>query len=392
MASRIEDVLNCLYIWTTAGVKFTLAILDRLVPQESALPPIVDRASSSSCATVPALPPATMAETAAYMAKSLFDLKAHVKAVPAVSLDPCDYVCLQELDRLQIVHRTRNEFSEDEYALNLDRLRASLITRVARPLIAFRQEVPGLRSLKAPKLYMMVRLREIGWRPGATQPFQAGARRLYKESFAMPASYFCCLVQLPKIFAKGVDALKHDGTSKFYLCLLRLPKEKLLPLLERMAIENGIDDEVLKVELKDAEGESDSGSDGSGDRGDRPRAALGGDILPPLLHREQEVQVPWWQSEWKRCWVVLHGARTKIWFDNSLGPGGMRRAWANCQQHGCGCIRTVSHDRNWFATALMLWHLHGVGQAEMTRQEHLSYWPSDADVDEALPSASFEDF
>ena len=79
----------------------------------------------------------------------------------------------------------------------------------------------------------------------------------------------------------------------------------------------------------------DDSSDESGDGGG---GADGGAPLPlppapgflPLLAPVVlEERVPWHLTEWKRCFVTLDGARTKVWFDNCSGPGGLRRGWCN---------------------------------------------------------------
>ena len=172
--------------------------------------------------------------------------------------------------------------------------------------------------------------------------------------------------------------IDHRRSSDVHKCLLRLPAEKLEPLLARLALEYR--EPILQEALKDAPASSASESSDDRDGDDegkpprrRPRRALDGDpgVLVPVVRAERDTNVPCWETERRRCWVILHDVRTKVWFDNYAGRDGRRRAWCNCQTHGCGCIRLASHDRNWFATALMLWHLHGLGKTEMSKREHL---------------------
>ena len=113
-------------------------------------------------------------------------------------------------------------------------------------------------------------------------------------------------------------------------------------------------------------------------------------VLPPLVDGVD--RVPWWETDWRRTWVSVYDVRCKVWFDNQSSPSGVRRGWANCPTCSAGCIRPVSHNRDWFATALALWVRRGTDQPH-DRREHLSWWPPlDSDVGQALAHASFENF
>ena len=49
-------------------------------------------------------------------------------------------------------------------------------------------------------------------------------------------------------------------------------------------------------------------------------------------------------------------------------------------------------NRDYFATAMWLWHAYGFGDEAMTRATHMDFWPTDADVREALPLCTYENF
>ena len=217
---------------------------------------------------------------------------------------------------------------------------------------------------------------------------------MYKESLARPIAYFVCLLAHQQVFEKAVVEIEHAQTSNYYRCLLDLGQDKLLQLVLH---QDGKDDAWFRKQLVGQgpdPGSDGSGSSSGGEEGRRRHRhlAITNDDALGVLAPELRTMVPWRETEWRRCWVDLDGHRHKVWFDNQSASSGVRRGWANCETHGCGCIRPVRVSRDWFATALSLWRAHGLERTDMTRQQHLSWWPEDADVEAAVARATFENF
>ncbi|CAK0867379.1 unnamed protein product, partial [Prorocentrum cordatum] len=312
------------------------------------------------------------------------------QSVDPMALDRCDFEALRLLEGCGVVQRTEDVFHESRYSINLDCIRQTTHVYLTRPLPLWRCELPRRPLMSLPKLCHMVRLRQDGWVPSAARAaVSPGGPGEYVEEFSRPVSYFVALRSCDAIFSKGVAEICQRRGSNYYKCLLRLDGDTLRAMMERLAVEDT--DDVFKALLKNVPDVTDSeasdlDADGAGCNPPRrrPRALQDGSacagILAPAVRQEREHNVPWWETEWRRCWVTLNGHRTKVWFDNFAGRNGRRRAWCNCPTHGCGKIRQVSHNRDWFATALMLWHLRGLGNTEITRHDHLQYWLADAEV------------
>jgi len=363
-------------------------------PDDSLLAPIAGpqaASSSSSQAGVPVFIEEVEARIP-FVLGELFVRRAHEEPVRFQDFPYMDYSIIDALAERGVIRVYTDDFGDSMISLNVGRLRQCSNMVVTSPQQALRTQLPG-QALSQPKLYHMIRLREQGWIPGdPTEAFVPIGPQVYRETLARPTSYFVCLLDHEAVFAKAVVEIQHDQSSNYYKCLLGLGQDKLLQMCLH---QDGKDDAWFRRQLVGRE--PDSGSDGSGSdegggarrRGQRHMPISADDalgVLAPVLR----TQVPWWETEWRRCWVSLDGHRHKVWFDNQSAPSGVRRGWANCAVHGCGCIRPVRESRDWFATALSLWRAHGHGRPGMPRQEHLGWWPDDAAVAAAVTRATFE--
>jgi len=397
MAARISDIMGVLFRWYVAGTQLTVTPLAIGSFEEmSALPPVVGSdPPSSSSAVVPVQPPAVGEQRIAAMLRELYGSGAQTNPLFLAQLSTCDVQAIDSLVERRLVNVEYTEFLEQRVSLNMDRLcRISNIV-LSRPVAATRCDLGG-GLFSQPKLHHMIRLREDGWYDGKPAvAYEPGGPQIYREQFSLSLPYFICLRERARIFAKGVPAIQHNQTSNYYRCLLKLSKEELAIVLPQILDKNDAWF-AEQLELVGKGGDGGDGSDGSGSDGGARRRRLPNRIEDtPVLPTDVSlaiVRVPWWETEFKRCYVDLYGCRTKIWFDNQSGADGKRRAWANCGTHGCGCLRVVRNSRNWMACALMLWHIHGKDQVGMTKQDHLRFWPEDADVEAALEHAVFEEF
>jgi len=309
--------------------------------------------------------------------------------VPISSLGGVCAATLGKCMELGLVDSRTDEFLEQQVAINS---RSVLQT----PIFALVDSTPVHRIAlygklwKLPKVYLMVRLHEVGWTAGEpTDPFELTSPFAYHAKVSRPIMYFVALILAADIFDKGVESIKHNGTHLYYSVLVHSPADKIMGLLARLEGEPN----AVKTELHELEDESESdSSDSDIDRRRRcaranpdPHAGLA--IVPHVDDR-----VPWWNSEWRRTVVTIGAETAKVYFDNESAGSGRRRGWCDCSLHGCGCIRPVRESRNFFAVWCFLWKAHGATDPHMTRSQHLKFSPSDEAVRAAMPSATFADF
>lgn len=89
---------------------------------------------------------------------------------------------------------------------------------------------------------------------------------------------------------------------------------------------------------------------------------------------------------WFRCYATLRDGTAwhKVWFDNCTGGTSRRRVFTNCQEHGCIKRKPTYGSPEDLLTAMSLWQRHASTQ-DVDRASHLSFWPSPADVQVAMP-------
>ena len=95
-----------------------------------------------------------------------------------------------------------------------------------------------------------------------------------------------------------------------------------------------------------------------------------------------------------RCWVSMgpDTGRFKVWFDNcSSSSGSTQRAWINCPVHGCIKYINVLDTRSRTCSALWLWRQRA-DIYDLSRAEHLEYWPDDSSVDGSMDLTVLEEF
>ena len=237
----------------------------------------------------------------------------------------------------------------------------------------------------------MFRLREDGWQPGNPKDsYKRGDEQLYWQRFDRPLTYFIALYSAERVFHKGVGEIKHNQKDMYYRILLTVKAEAILGLLTDF--ENKPEEQIVVRIKKNKDDDGPELSDGEGEPVPEPNGIplmnAPGPALPAIL----PPPVPWWETQWRRTWVLYRGTRAKVWFDNCCSNTSQRRGWSNCTVHGCGRIRPVWGTRNEFAVGMILWVRYGIDNPDISKQDHLRWVPDMDSVQAALPEASFEDF
>lgn len=394
------SILTSLFRWrtntvfqTVAPKQPTLAVEDR-TPM---LPPVIggSGASSSSSTAIVRVETPTQAQSG-QMTHALAYLYQSIGFNQEVCFDDINDIHWSALERLKSV---------GAIDIRIDEILRSMVSVVKAgvnfaPLYGLKDHMLAFRfvedrsALKSSKVYHMVRLHEEGWRPGQVEnDFRPGRPQLYNQNLKAPCSYFRALRECAMIFQKGALVIKHRQKDGYYQVLLKVGADKLQATL--LAIEN-LDAGAIKQAIIDAGGDAEDEEPEEPDQlcpgspGSNRLALLGGDLpaLPPAV---QPVAIPWRDSDFRRCRVLLGRTDIKVYFDNM--STGVRRGWADCKTHRCGCIRVIKDlDRNRFAVAMALWHRYGFNKTAMTRVEHLAFWPAVSDIEANLPNAQFIEF
>ena len=401
---HLDRLLSTLFAWSVGSIGTT--VVARPAGQIAALTgqvlePILDAprgpgasshsrsSAASSTDIVPYENEVSNPVQAAYVLGLLNERGAQNARVRFDSLANVNANTISELVKFGVLTLGVSEFGEQTVAIRPEAVTDVPAYGVRSPIPAYRV-ITSLPSKKHPKGLLLFRLHELGWLPeaGSTE-YTPDAAMLYKPGFSQPLSYFRSLYEASLIFGKGVPKIMYGKSDYYYKCLLDVDGPKLMPLLDGLEEQA---DEWLRnryralVPVKNKGDDGDGSSDGSGgDGGDAgggaivPVGGLGGILEPVVADR-----IPWWQTEWQRCWVTLNGQSCKVWFDNCCGANGIRRGWANCGTHRCGKLKPVVEDRDYFACALALWRNHGFGNDAMSRAEHMAFWPTDADIRAAI--------
>ncbi len=207
---------------------------------------------------------------------------------------------------------------------------------------------------------------------------------------AQPLSYFAALREVDNIFEKGVTSVEHGGLDAYYRCLLPLDEGALRSLPVGWAAK-GHAWLRSQLSLNGAEVEGDEERVGAADVAEAlalPICDSIADIIAPVVRSAAE-------EGWSRCMVRLPpNAWFKVWFDGCTHQSGRQRGWAECGSYRCIKYKftEVLESRVPFCAAMALWMGHGVMHSDMTRSDHLAYWPSPEQVSVAAMDVLTRDF
>lgn len=309
------------------------------------------------------------------------------KPVPASTISAASLARLRERS---VVHVSIDESGRDVVMFAREAVTSCPFSNWTNPVQAFRcaSDEP---VLKLPKLYHAIRLQEDGWQPafGRLQDVVCdddGADLRYKAEITKPASYFAALSSRAQIFQKGVPSISHNMTDGYYRCLILASAAKLQHVLANMA---GKDDAWFVESLKSATSANVLAiEDMPGDQADVDALSAITDGIAPYMLPEDTLG-----GDWCRCIAALtpDGPAHKIWFDNCSSASGKKRGFTNCAVHGCIKYKHTEGSFREFLTAMCLWHAHCDGR-ELTREQHLQYWPSADEVQTSVGVISFHHF
>ena len=182
--------------------------------------------------------------------------------------------------------------------------------------------------------------------PGGAQEFVCSIKR--------PNSYFIALLSNELIFSKSIDCIFHNMPDHYYKCLVALDAAKLA----LWTVLDDCSDDWFKSQLNCSEDQPSLEADHVADiaqsnvsSAEIVRVIGDSGLIAP------EVE----ENVWKRCKVYLgedDADSTKVYFTHEVPY----RGFTSCSQ--CGCIKyrpmESAANRNEFAVAMHLWHVHGV--------------------------------
>ena len=278
---------------------------------DSVLAPIAGSGEASSSLVV--ADPAIQADLP-YVLQELYRARVHEQLVRLGACPNMNHAAVHMLADTGHVYEERTEFGEVEVRLNLDRLQQSVHMIVGAPVHAIRVSVKGSPS-KPPKMMLMLRLREMGWGSGEPdEDLGPDSQLIYKESLARPLAYFIALLEREKIFEK-VYVIKRGGSGYYYRCLLSMEEERLalFDLYDPDQDNNWWKQQFQQIQNPDPDGDGDLSDDSHEDGGrpcggrqlfGRPPIEAPADASVPLAPVATRENAPWWETEWKRCWVT----------------------------------------------------------------------------------------
>ena len=254
---------------------------------------------------------------------------------------------------------------------------------LSNPLQHHRSVQPSGAAYKS-KMFLLMGLHMNGWRPNAklVGDWGQGQTLEYRPGFSQPASYFRVLLCNAVVLAKGVQRILHCKSDAYYKCLLCVPAEKLIPLLDNLADYDNATLVLVAAEHKEDGCASDPEDGGPGDvenevppapLEDLPAAIVGDNlIVPPVVLPESHSRV-----------IVDCGEGTpsvKVYFDHFSGGGSRQsqRGFVDCREHGCICYRPAREEKRLFCARMYSWWADAANHG--TKNAHLSYTPSDESV------------
>jgi len=307
-----------------------------------------------------------------------------------------DIAALQRAGAMQV---TSNEFLETELALRYEGITWDPIAKLSSPVPLCRVSRIAKDPLKCSKLELLVVLVGQGWRSGkpAEASLKPASPLVCELTVKKSLSYLACMAHRCMIWTKGITEISHTQCDHYYKCLLKLSAEDLAKILAMLGEPK--DDAWFRATYKKRkpkkEDEASSSDDGSGEGGPpRPPRIRDGGLLP--LPAPAAVLDPSFVP-WKRQIVSIgeDSEALKVYFDNMSHKSGQQQAWLTCRAHDDGCIRwrRVSGDSKKFFAAMYAWHRAARLNADLrSRDEHMPFEPSDAQISECEAALVLQDF
>jgi hypothetical protein len=205
-----------------------------------------------------------------------------------------------------------------------------------------------------------------------------------------PATYFLALHRKDAVVAKGVDEISHDQCDGYYKCLLHLPREPLLALLDCMDDQSNawFDSKLQEHNCKEDQEANDvdhvplNVADGP--------AVMAGEEPPSDMLCDTMLLPSMVTGTALRRAIVDMGEGTpicRIFFDNFTGGSVHQRGFVDCPHHGCIKYKLVyDESMSRYCAWMYLWLRHGVEHPDIDRASHLQWEPRVEDVDVAEAS------
>ena len=347
--------------------------------------------AAASCSTV-ALPRERDLSVGAVRALSqLVDFGGYSNPVSTSRLPAAVDAVVQELENGNLVSvSTTGEAGERCITLRSGTVALDALLLITSPVQALRG-LSDKHILSLPKLYHLVRLSELGWAPSATirGQFVRGGVLEYASAYGRPISYFAALSVCDTIFAKGVTGINHFGSDAYYRCLISLPGAKLLAALgngdtSQEAFATALRSEKLAIDDTCVGGDTEASAEVCVAQPQQTRANVSL-LIPPA-----PLDDGWWRHQVS---LQTGGTQFKVYIDNFVHESGRRRGWSDCKCHGCIKYEFTDKYNNVkeLCGAFLCWHLYA-DTKEMTKADHLAWWPSPADIDAILPVMKMERF
>jgi hypothetical protein len=309
---------------------------------------------------------------------------------PAMVMDLAHYD-VEAADLLQkhgAVFHEKNEFGEVSVALHLSAVSWSVMYGLRSPTQHLRL-IPHEMPAKSSKLQVLFKLQMEGWLPmvGVHGSWSPGAPLHCRADFMKrPASYFLALLRQDAVVAKGVAMISHDQCDGYYKCLLHMPPEPLLAVLDCMENESNA---WFESKLQDYHrAELDEGDEGDVALPLPEAAAVMLGVGPPSELLDDEMLLPSVvASSVRRRAIVDLGEGTpiiRVFFDNFTGGSVHQRGFVDCPHHGCIKYKLVyDESMSRYCAWMYLWLRHGIEHPDIDRATHLQWEPRVEDVDAA---------
>ena len=384
LAARIVDVWPHLVRWKVEG--YRRSVVPKAEPMMNALEdgyalllPSSSSGSSGSRELMPALAAQSseVAVTAAMVSalSKLQDRAGVDGSLPLMRYEGVPSTVLGTMIGHRMITTDGDEFGELRLALNHGTTESAALTLLAEPVLACQQGT-GASYAKMSKFELLLRLMQEGWEESDRLPeyFELGGDMVHSGALSRPLSYFRALLSWDAIFGKGIEKIAHTAPDAYYKCLLDLPRGRVsAACADNVGQGNAFFVDHLKSALVDVGGEDpEQLGDGSREDGDEVCHEL---ALIPL------VPVQAVADGWQRCVVTdASGMSYKVYFDHFTGGTDKQRGYVNCPGRNCIKYHVCCGTYVSFCTSMYIWMERSRTQLDLSRQDLLTYWPTDVDI------------
>ena len=193
------------------------------------------------------------------------------------------------------------------------------------------------------KLDLVLSLIRKGWHPRKPprSSFKPGGALHFLAAYRRLCSYFACLLEHERLFAKNILEIRHDWKDLQYQCLLRLNGEKLGKILEGLegATDKWMREQLKTISVDDVCGapEIEDWPEEGGENEPEPDLQAFPPLVPSVLDRNLIV--------WQRRKVICNLEVAKVIFDH-YSSGDRQRGYVNCLcKHHQNCFRWKFADQ-----------------------------------------------